>query len=398
MSADPTHDQARTAPEDLGDVVVRIPIAAGSTPYEVTLGPNVLDNVGPVTLGSTGARRAALITDDNVGARYAERVIASLSRAGVDSFVVRVPAGEASKDWAVAGRVLEQLAERGLDRAGAVVALGGGVVGDLGGFVAAVYLRGVRFVQVPTTLLSQVDSSVGGKTGVDLPHGKNLVGAFWQPAAVVADTATLISLPEAEWTSGMAEVAKAAFLDSERFVAVLERASEGGAVPRTTAETRAIIADAIAFKARVVATDERERGEREVLNYGHTFGHALEKVLGYGTLTHGHAVAEGIRFVAGLAEQVAGAPAVWTGRQTRLLDRLRLGPVAAGLSAGDLAEATPDTLLAAMKSDKKARGGAIRFVLSPGPGRWEARAVDDDVVYAHLRAWVDTAPSDKGGL
>jgi 3-dehydroquinate synthase len=403
VSADDLRDVGGpAAPAELGDIVVRIPIAAGAHPYEVLLGPGVLDNVGPVTASATGAGRVALVTDDVVGARYADRVAASLSRAGISSFVVRVAPGESSKDWAVAGRVLESLSEHGLDRTGAVVALGGGVVGDLAGFCAAVYLRGVPFVQVPTTLLAQVDSSVGGKTGVDLPQGKNLVGAFWQPSAVLADTTTLATLPVEQWTSGLAEVAKGAFTDSERFVAVVERASEAGVVPRDGAETRGLIAEAIAFKVRVVATDEREQGEREVLNYGHTFGHALEKVLGYGTLTHGAAVAEGIRFAALLAEEAVASPASWTARQGNLLGKLGLGEVASDAPARMLAAATPEVLLDAMKSDKKARGGTIRFVLSRGPGQWEARPVADDIALRHLRAWSaraagGSAAHERGG-
>jgi 3-dehydroquinate synthase len=375
-------------PLEVGGVVVRIPVAAGSRPYEVLLGPHLLDRVGPVTREETGAAVAILLTDDVVGARYAGAVAASLRAAGVEPHLVSVPSGESSKDWAVAGRVLERMAETAMDRTGAVVALGGGVVGDLAGFCSAVYLRGVAFVQVPTTLLAQVDSSVGGKTGLDLPHGKNLVGAFWQPSAVLADTRTLETLPTAEWRSGLAEVAKGAFLDSERFVALLERACAQGVMGHDSPETRGIIADAIAFKARVVAADEREDGEREVLNYGHTFGHALEKVLGYGTVSHGAAVAEGIRFASRLAQTVIHAPASWTARQAGLLEALGLPPMTVS--------ADPDALMDAMRSDKKARAGRVRFVLSSGPGSWEARPVDDDLVMRHLEAWASgTVPGEE---
>jgi 3-dehydroquinate synthase len=366
-------------PREVGGVVVHIPVSAGSRPYEVLLGPRLLDQVGAVARSETGCSDAVLLTDDIVGSRYADTVEASLRDAGIEPHPIVVPAGERSKDWAVAGRLLEAMAATGMDRTGAVVALGGGVVGDLGGFCAAVYLRGVPFVQVPTTLLAQVDSSVGGKTGVDLPHGKNLVGAFWQPAVVVADTGTLTTLPGAEWRSGLAEVAKAAFLDSERFVALLERVSAEGPIPHDSPQTRGIIADAIAFKARVVAADERETGEREVLNYGHTFGHALEKVLGYGSVTHGQAVAEGIRFAATLAQEVIGAPAAWARRQAAVLDELGLRPIRRPADAGEF--------MAAMRSDKKARGGRVRFVLSDGPGSWQVRPVDDDMVMRHLEAW-----------
>ena len=362
--------------------VAHIAVNTGARPYEVQLGDGVLDRVGATVKARTRAKAVALITDETVAGLYGPRVTESLVAEDIAVSTVTVPAGEVSKDWAVAGAVLEQLAAARLDRGCAIVALGGGVVGDLAGFCAAVYLRGIPFVQVPTTLLAQVDSSVGGKTGVDLPQGKNLAGAFWQPVCVLADTTTFATLPDSEWRSGLAEVAKAAFLDSERFVSAMEAASASGSVPREGATTHAIVADAILFKARVVASDERESGEREVLNYGHTFGHALEKVLGYGVITHGEAVGEGIRFAARIAEDVVGAPAGWTRRQEALLDRLglrRLGRTA-----------DPGALSAAMRSDKKARGGDVRFVLSNAPGRWEARVVDAATIDRHLASWLES--------
>ena len=371
---------AASVPSREGDVFTRIGVRAATGGYEVLLGPGVLDEVGLATQGSTGARSAALVSDENVAALYGERVVASLAGAGITTEVMTIAAGETSKTWTVAGALLERLADARLDRTSVLVALGGGVVGDLGGFAAAVYLRGIPFVQVPTTLLAAVDSSVGGKTGVDLPQGKNLAGAFWQPSAVIADTNTLTTLPEAEWRSGLAEVAKAAFLDSERFVAVLEGAAAApGGIDRDSAATRSIVADSVAFKARVVAADEREADQREILNYGHTFGHALEKVLGYGSLSHGQAVAEGIRFAAGLAETEAGASARWTAREVRLLDALGLGPARVAASPGEL--------LAAMHSDKKVRGGSVRFVLSTAPGSWEVKTVDDGVLEKALQRW-----------
>ena len=225
--------------------------------------------------------------------------------------MIEVPAGEATKDWEHAGRVLEALSEAGLGRDSLVVALGGGVVGDLAGFCAATYLRGVPVVQVPTTLLAQTDSAIGGKTGVDLPRGKNLAGAFWQPFLVASDTSVLGTLPEQEWASGLAEVAKSGALDSADSLAGLESdvadvlSREPGAVQRA-------VRMAASFKARVVSGDEREAADRECLNYGHTLAHALERELGYGTITHGAAVAEGMRFAARLAERVLGTDPAWT--------------------------------------------------------------------------------------
>ena len=386
MSTEADRDVVDLEDADCGPVA-HIAVRTGGRPYEVQLGDGVLDRVGDTVRARTRALSVALITDERVAELYGARAEAALSAAGISVTLVTVPAGEASKDWAVAGAVLEELAAARLDRTAAVVALGGGVVGDLAGFCAAVYLRGIPFVQVPTTLLAQVDSSVGGKTGVDLPQGKNLAGAFWQPVAVLADTTTFATLPALEWRSGLAEVAKAAFLDSERFVSVLEAAVAGGEVAREGAATRAIVADAILFKARIVASDERESGNREVLNYGHTFGHALEKVLGYGTITHGEAVAEGIRFAARLAQEIAGASAGWTARQERLLGSLGLPPVRR--------EVDPGRLAVAMRSDKKVRGGEVRFVLCTAPGRWETRTVDEATISRHLAAWAAAAEGEE---
>ena len=361
MSVDDLRDpRGPAAPAELGDVVVRIPIAVAARPYEVLLGPNVLDNVGPVTAATTGAGRVALVTDDEVEARYAQRVTASLSRAGVSSFVVRVPPGEASKDWAVAGRVLESLAEHGLDRTGAIVALGGGVVGDLAGFCAAVYLRGVPFVQVPTTLLAQVDSSVGGKTAINHARGKNMVGAFHQPLAVIADVATLDSLPVRELRAGLAEVIKHGCILDLQFVAWLEANMD-----RLLARDRAALGHAVRrsceLKAQVVAADEREGGLRAILNFGHTFGHAIETGAGYGEWLHGEAVAAGMVMAVELS--------VRTGTLRREdADRIRALIVRAGLPVRG--PALPiERYLELMQVDKKASGGRVHYVLLEGLGR-----------------------------
>lgn len=356
-----------------------VEVAASSAAYRVEVGPGLLEALGErVRAAVPDAGRVALVSDVNVAARFGPSAGTALASAGFGVVEVTVPAGEASKSWETAGAVLERLASAALDRRDAVVALGGGVVGDLAGFCAAVYLRGVRFVQAPTTLLAMVDSSVGGKTGVDLRAGKNLAGAFWQPQAVIADTRTLASLPEQEWASGLAEVAKGAFLDGEEWLRGVENAAPGLLAREEDAVTEAVV-DAVAFKARVVAADEREGGEREILNYGHTYGHALERALGYGAVPHGLAVAEGIRFAAALSERVLGAPAEWTRRQESLLDALGLARLERRVG--------PAAVLGAMASDKKVRAGRVRFVLTTGPGLWEVRPIEEETLAEAVSAW-----------
>lgn len=349
-----------------------------SRPYAVRVGPGLLADVGSVVAG-LGAPMAVVVSDETVAGLFGGAVAGSLRDAGVSSAEVLVPPGETSKSWERAGVVLSELVRAGLDRTGAVVALGGGVVGDLAGFCASVHMRGVPVVQVPTTLLAQVDSAIGGKTGVDLPAGKNLAGTFWQPAAVLADTSTLQSLRESEWRSGLAEVAKSALLAGGPDLAALE--SSAGALE--TREERAVLGAvrmAAGLKARVVTEDERESGARESLNYGHTLGHAAEAVLGYGTVPHGHAVAEGMRFATRLSRRLGEAEPGLVERQDALLDAL-------GLARLEV-RPDPEALLRAMAADKKARGGEIRFVLLRCPGQWRTVAVPPDVIAEELRAFL----------
>ncbi|MDO9108839.1 MAG: 3-dehydroquinate synthase [Coriobacteriia bacterium] len=275
----------------------KVAVRLSTAEYQVEIGRDLLGKVGRIVAPLTEGARAVVVTDSQVGPMYAGAVMESLIEVGFETSAITVLAGETSKNWEQAGQVLDQLAEAGLERIDLVVAVGGGVVGDLAGFCAGVFLRGVPFVQVPTTLLAQVDSSVGGKTGVDLAAGKNLAGVFKQPRAVIADIACLQTLPDAEWRSGLAEVAKSAILDSEEFLSWLERNAQA-----LLARDEDVVAEAVrlsvSFKARVVASDELEFGPREALNLGHTLGHAIEKVAGYGVYSHGAAVAEGMRFAA----------------------------------------------------------------------------------------------------
>lgn len=314
--------------------------------------------------------RALVVTDTTVGPLYASSVVDLLARHGVSSAVATIPAGEGSKTLATAGRLYAEAVRARLDRHGVVVALGGGVVGDLAGFVAATYLRGVRFLQVPTTLLAMVDSSVGGKTGVNLPEGKNLVGAFHQPCSVVVSLATLDTLPYRELAAGMAEVVKyGAIRDPGLLDLTEEHADRLGGPDADPGVLGAIVARCCRIKADVVAADERETGERAILNFGHTLGHAVENSLGYGLWLHGEAVAFGMVYAARLAEACGVCATPWSDRLTALLARFGL-PVEKARLVRDAGGVAPswDDLRAAMAGDKKSRGGTPRFVLCDRPG------------------------------
>ncbi|PNV68646.1 3-dehydroquinate synthase [Enteroscipio rubneri] len=360
-------------------VIVDIP---GEAPYDVRIGSGVLARLGSHLRAMSAfenVERVLVVTDEEVARLYRADAKDSLAQAGFRVSDIAVPPGERSKSLDVIGEIWEAMAGIGLGRDCAVAALGGGVVGDLAGFAAAAYMRGVPVVQVPTTLLSMVDSSVGGKTGVNLAAGKNLVGAFKQPAYVCADTATLATLPDREWTCGCAEIAKSAVIDSDEFFFWLAEAAERLAA-RDEDVTAEAIARSVVFKADVVAADKAEsNGVRECLNYGHTLGHAVEALAGYGTFSHGAAVAEGMRFAARLAAALVGASLDFVRAQDDLLDALGL-PVLDWL-------AEPADMLDAMKRDKKARGGRIRFVLPRDVGSWEVSDVDDEILLEHLDAW-----------
>ena len=354
-------------------VIVNIP---GEEAYDVRIGGGVLANLGahlrklPVFAESD---RALVVTDENVAPLYRADAKEALAQAGFRVSDIAVPAGEGSKSVEVAGEIWEAMASLALGRDCVVVALGGGVVGDLAGFVAATYMRGVPVVQVPTTLLSMVDSSVGGKTGVNLAAGKNLVGAFKQPAYVCADTATLATLDEREWACGCAEIAKSAVIDSDDFFFWLVDAA-GALAARDEVVVEEAIARSVVFKADVVAADKSEsKGVRECLNYGHTLGHAVESLAGYGAFSHGAAVAEGMRV------SLVDAPLDLVETQDSLLDQL-------GLPALDWS-AEPEAMLEAMKRDKKARRGQVRFVLPRDVGSWQLADVDDATILDHLNAW-----------
>jgi 3-dehydroquinate synthase len=304
-----------------------------------------------------------LITDANLETTHAVTVAQSLTQANIAVDVLVVEAGEPSKSIDTADALWQKMLELGADRRTAVVAVGGGVVGDLAGFVAATYARGLDFFQVPTSLLAQVDSSVGGKVGVNLPAAKNMVGAFWQPVGVLIDTAVLATLPEREYRAGLAEVVKyGVILDAEFFAYLEGHVAELNA--RAPAALRHVIARSCQLKADVVSRDERElTGLRAVLNYGHTFCHAIESVTGYGEYLHGEAVSMGMICASRLAERLGRIPPEITARQRALL-------AAVGLPVNP-PELDADALLNAMKHDKKTEHGRMRFVLPTRLGHVE---------------------------
>lgn len=329
-------------------------VELGDRSYRIRLGEGTLADVGPAVARQTGAERAALVTVPPVGRRYAGTVLRSLRNAGIQTRRVDVPDGDASKNLRQVGSLYQELLRQGLDRSSTLVALGGGMVGDLTGFAAATYLRGISFVQVPTSLLAMVDASVGGKVGVNLPQGKNLVGAFHQPALVWIDVATLRSLPVRERVAGFAEIVKTAALGDAALFERLERDAEA-LMALDSRPLLPVIERCCAIKAEVVARDEREGGLRMLLNLGHTLAHAVERLHGFRGILHGEAVAMGLVYAARRSEQLGMAPGGTAERIEALLGRF------------DLPRELPDhprkAYLEALSVDKKGRGSHIRYIV-----------------------------------
>jgi 3-dehydroquinate synthase len=307
-----------------------------------------------------------------VGPLYAAQAAKSLIAAGFSPVTITVPAGETAKSLAIVQRCYEQLAAHRLERKSFIVALGGGVVGDLAGFIAATYLRGLAFVQVPTTLLAQVDSSVGGKVGVNLKAGKNLVGAFYQPRVVLCDLAALQTLPARELRAGMAEVIKYGIIYDAALFRLLEK-SMPSLLKLDRAKLGPVVARCCAIKAAVVGQDETERGLRAILNFGHTIGHAIEAISGYGKYLHGEAIAIGQVAAARLSSQLTGLPAEHYRRIRELFVQTGL-PVSIHLNSRQF-----DRLLGTMRLDKKVSGGDIKFVLAKRIGQvvWGQQAPEE---------------------
>jgi 3-dehydroquinate synthase len=352
--------------------------------YDIEIGAGALTRIGEFIAARTKVSHAAVITDRNVDTPYARAVEERLVASGARVKRLVVEPGEATKSVASADRLWNELLAAGADRKTVVVAVGGGVVGDLAGFVAATFARGLSFIQVPTTLLAQVDSSVGGKVGVNLPGAKNMVGAFWQPLGVLVDTHTLNTLADREYRAGLAEVVKyGVILDAEFFAWLESHVEEINR--RDPAALEYVIARCCRLKADVVEGDERETtGLRAVLNYGHTFCHAIEAVTGYGEYLHGEAVSIGMMCAARLAAALGRVDASFIARQKHLLSALHL-PL-------ETPAVDDEPLLAAMQHDKKVEHGRLRFVLPTRLGHVElVGGVDPTLARAALRDSTATA-------
>jgi len=348
---------------------ITLDVALGERAYEIVIGRDVLNSLGARVAGLRPGARTAIVTDRTVARHWLEKTEASLTQAGISTSHVVVEEGEGSKSYAGLERVSEALIAARIERNDLVVALGGGVVGDLAGFAAAILRRGVDFVQVPTSLLAQVDSSVGGKTGINSPQGKNLLGAFHQPVLVVADTSVLDTLSPRQFRAGYAEVAKYGVLGDEGFFAWLE--ANQGDLFKGGAGREYAIATSCRAKAAIVARDERETGDRALLNLGHTFGHALEAATGFSDrLFHGEGVAIGMVLAAQLSAQLGMIAQVDAARIERHLAEVGLPTHLkdiAGFAQEGLADA--DALMALMAQDKKVRRGRLTFILLEAIGR-----------------------------
>ncbi|MFZ5550355.1 MAG: 3-dehydroquinate synthase [Pseudomonadota bacterium] len=354
----------------------RVRVSLAERSYDILIGPGLLAG-DESWVGLPSAAQALIVTNETVGPMYAAALGAKLTACYRNVHQLALPDGESYKDWATMNRIFDALLERGADRKTVLFALGGGVVGDMTGFAAACYMRGVPFVQVPTTLLAQVDSSVGGKTAVNHPLGKNMIGAFYQPLRVVCDIDTLLTLPERELSAGLAEVIKYGPIADAGFLAWLEEHMDG-----LRQREPALLAHAIRrsceIKAQVVGQDEREAGLRAILNFGHTFGHAIEAGLGFGVWLHGEAVAAGMVMAAELSERLRLSPPGLRARLARLIERGGLPVKGPRLGAKEY--------LKHMRVDKKAEDGDIRFVLIEGVGRAVVRAAPDALVAECIEA------------
>ncbi|MDP1732324.1 MAG: 3-dehydroquinate synthase [Devosia sp.] len=359
---------------------IRVPL--GDRSYDIVIGDDLIDTAGERLRAQFPGRRFGIVTDTEVAREQLPRLSRSMERAGLGYATITVPNGEASKSFSRLGEVVEAILEARLERGDIILALGGGVIGDLAGFAAAIARRGMDFVQLPTSLLAQVDSSVGGKTGINSPHGKNLIGAFHQPRLVLADLSALNTLPPRQFAAGYAEVVKYGLIDDEVFFFWLEE-HRAGIFAGDAARAEAI-ARACAAKARFVLADEKETGIRALLNLGHTFGHALEAATGYSDrLLHGEGVAIGMVLAHGFSARLGLAPSQDTGRVAAHLKAAGL-PTRLADIPGDL----PDTafLMNAITQDKKVVRGALTFILTRGIGQ---AFIEKDVDAAAVAAFIE---------
>ena len=352
--------------------VVAIDLADRS--YPIAIGSGLLDQ--PLTYaGLPNASSVLIVSNTTVAPLYAQRLQAALAGKYAQIHLVILPDGEAYKTWQTLNLIFDALLQHTCDRKTVLFALGGGVVGDMTGFAAASYMRGVPFVQVPTTLLAQVDSSVGGKTAINHPLGKNMVGAFYQPLQVVCDLDTLGTLPARELSAGLAEVIKYGPIADLEFLSWIE-AHIDALIARDPVALAHAVKRSCEIKAHVVGQDEREAGLRAILNFGHTFGHAIEAGMGYGQWLHGEAVGCGMVMAAHLSQRLGGVDAAFVQRLTALVQKAGLPVVGPRLSATDNA----GRYLELMRHDQKSEGGAIRFVLIDRPGSAAVRAAPDALV------------------
>jgi 3-dehydroquinate synthase len=373
-----------TAPlASTGPTIVNVALADRS--YDISIGRGVLHEIGPRLAALRPGARVAIVTDRTVAQRWLAPVEASLSQSGIPSSAIVVGEGESSKSYGVLAEVCEQLIAAKIERRDLVVALGGGVIGDLAGFAASIVRRGVDFVQLPTTLLAQVDSSVGGKTGINSPHGKNLVGAFHQPILVLADTAVLDTLSDRQFRAGYAEVVKYGLLGDAGFFDWLE--ANHAAIGSGGPAREHAIATSCRAKAAIVARDERETGERALLNLGHTFGHALEAATGFGErLFHGEGVAVGMALAADFSAERGMIAEADAARIRRHLEEVRLPSRLqdiAGFQQEGIGDA--DSLLALMAQDKKVKRGQLTLILMEAIGR---ATIVDNVPHDEVRQFL----------
>jgi 3-dehydroquinate synthase len=357
---------------------IALQVDLGDRSYPITIGQSLLSDFDLIGRHIAGSR-VAIVTNTTVGPLYLETLARTLSANGKQVTTIVLPDGEVEKNWASLMKVFDVLLEEKCDRKTTLVALGGGVIGDLTGFAAATYMRGVPFIQVPTTLLAQVDSSVGGKTGINHPLGKNMIGAFYQPQAVIADTETLNTLPPRELSAGLAEVIKHGAIIDAGFFDWIE-ANIGKLVARDSASLAYAIQRSCEIKADVVRQDEREGGLRAILNFGHTFGHAIEAGLGYGEWLHGEAVGCGMVMAADLSHRLGFIDAATRIRVKALVQAAGLPVVAPDLGS--------ERWLELMQVDKKNEGGQIKFILIRPLGTPVIMPVPQDALLATLKACV----------
>jgi 3-dehydroquinate synthase len=348
----------------------------GERSYPIHIGAQLLDQADLYKKHIKGTF-TAVVTNETVAPFYADKVVKTLESIGQKVKLIVLPDGEAFKTWEVLQKIFDGLLENSADRKTTLVALGGGVIGDMTGFAAACYMRGIKFIQVPTTLLSQVDSSVGGKTGINHPLGKNMVGAFHQPQAVIADLDTLKTLPAEELAAGLAEVIKHGAIADSEFLSWIEK-NQGALNKCDPAAMEYAVRRSCEIKSQVVAQDEKEGGIRAILNFGHTFGHAIEAGMGYGAWLHGQAVGCGMVMAADLSVRVGLLSEAEASRLRKIIEALHLPTQPPKLGV--------DRFMELMSVDKKAEGGEVRYILLNGLGQAKIQTVDDDLVIQTLLA------------